>query len=159
MGCGSTKLTTQKKTLSPAASTNLQGVYKYKISVVNPKTSDISVFELVYDFGEVPFERIMTILSLHETLGNAIDANFMSLYNSDRNIYENYVQRLIGFDITDKVTPNRGKVWVPYLNGRGLEWNKICSSMTLVKYSDEIVWKFQHQPITGLQSFADAPGP
>lgn len=159
MGCGSTKITTVKKVTSPEENSTIQGTFAYHILVDSPKTSEVLKFELSYDFSSCPLERIMTILSFDEKQREHFNSNFLYLYCSEENSYVHYLQCLVGVEISDSKSPSSGNIWVPYVNGQMMNWDKICKTMYNVKYSDEVIWRYHSQTADARPSVHDAPSP
>lgn len=135
---------------------DLQGKFKYTVTVNSPKTSEAHIFELVHDNSELLFESLMMLLNLDETLGDLFDANFIALYNTELDRFEHYVQCLVGTEITSNTRPNTGEVWVPFINKQRHDWHRLVTSMCLVKHSDTILWKYQKDNMTEAQSFNEA---
>lgn len=159
MGCGSsTSISSDKRHYSPTKVKPKQGKFIFTVKVIPPDASEAISFDVEMDFDELPLSRVMNSLCFDETQGGRFDANFISLYNDGADVFEYYVQRLIGVEIADEKQPLKGKVWVPYINGGRMYWNDVCSSDRRVKYSDSVVWKYHS--VAELQDFhSDAPSP
>ena len=78
--------------------------------------------------------------------GRKFDANFISIFNKDRNEFEYYIQRLCGKEIDNEENPKLGRHWVPYINGKREDWSYICENNRIVAKEDEIVFKLE-EPI------------
>ena len=71
------------------------------------------------------------------------DANFISMYNKDKNEFEYYIQRLIGMEIEDESSLASGKKWVPYINSKREDWTFLCENNRIVCHEDEILFRFE----------------
>jgi hypothetical protein len=158
MGCGTTSNIASDKRISPMMVRTNQGKYLHTMKVKHPDTAAVVAFEVELEYDELPLSRVMNSLSFHESQGEQFDANFISVYNNDQDLFEYYVQRLIGVEITEEKQPLRGKMWVPYINGVKMLWNEVCLVDKRVKYNDDVVWEF-HSASDYPNPLIDAPSP
>lgn len=75
--------------------------------------------------------------------GKKFDANFISVYNKDKDEYDYYVQRLIGVQIDNEEFPKSGKLWVCYINQRREDWSFLCDNNRIVSKDDDILWRLE----------------
>ena len=92
----------------------------------------------------------MNLISFDGQQESQLDANFISQYNKEKEEFDYYVQRLVGVDMENEEYPQRGKNWVPYINGKREDWSFICQNNRIVGKSDQIVWKYvpYEEPVT-----------
>lgn len=76
---------------------------------------------------DLPLTQIMNYMAFEQgERGRKFDANFISVFNPDRNEFEYFIQRLGGKEIENESKPWTGKIWVPYINGIKEDWSFIC---------------------------------
>jgi hypothetical protein len=158
MGCGSTRNIASDKRHTPMMVRTNQGKFLHTVKVKHPETAAVVTFEVELEYDELPLSRVMNTLSFHESQGEQFDANFISVYNKAQDLFEYYVQRLIGVEITEEKQPLKGKMWVPYINGVKMLWNEVCLVDKRVKFDDDVVWEF-HNAYDSPNAFVDAPSP
>jgi hypothetical protein len=154
-------VTAEKKLDRQASAVTIKATpayYAYKVTVVNPRTEEVVDFVVDYEYSIAPLERVMTLVSYHETHAQLIDANFTSLYSEETKTFVNYVQCLAGVEISNAKHPSKGKIWVPYINGKAFEWDVICTTTHKVLHSDVILWLYQ-DPGSEDDCYRDAPSP
>jgi hypothetical protein len=134
------------------------GYFTYKVAVVNPRTERTVEFEVDYECSIAPLERIMTLVSYHESHSRLIDANFITLYSEESKTFVSYVQCLAGVEISNAKHPSTGMTWVPYINGKAFVWDKVCTTTHKVVHSDVIQWQYQ-DPGSVDDDYRDAPSP
>ncbi|CAG9326543.1 unnamed protein product [Blepharisma stoltei] len=116
---------------------------KYSIKVYRTLNDEPLDFSVTSEFDEIPLPTLMNIISFDKDTGDSIDANFMSIYDKENDKFDYVVQRLLGIEVENLKDPMSGNMWVPYVKGNKLDWNKICNDEFKVKPEDEIVWRFQ----------------
>lgn len=94
------------------------------------------------DYEEMDLATIMNLLSFNKDSGSRFGANFISVYNKQKDCYEYFVQQLIGIEIENDKKPSEGSMWIPYINGKKSDWQEISEKEIKVKSSDEIIWRF-----------------
>jgi hypothetical protein len=102
--------------------------------------------EFVYETEseELPIMQVMNSLAFsQDKQGKLLDANFISIWNTDKKEFEYYVQRLIGIEIDNEKRPTAGKIWVPYINAKREDWTFVCENNRIVSKTDEIVFKYE----------------
>ena len=75
--------------------------------------------------------------------GKKFDANFISVYNKEKDEYEYYIQRLIGINIENEEIPKMGRIWVPYINNKKEDWGFLCDNNRIISKEDDLIWKFE----------------
>jgi hypothetical protein len=74
---------------------------------------------------------------------NELDANFISIYNQEKDCFNYYIQRIIGYEIENDDNPEVGKLWIPYINKEKSNWSQICGNNRIIKRSDEIEFIYE----------------
>ena len=122
----------------------------FKVLVENPNTKSTSEFYCMSEFSEMLLPTLMNLISFDGQQESQLDANFISQYNKEKEEFDYYVQRLVGVDMENEEYPQRGKNWVPYINGKREDWSFICQNNRIVGKSDQIVWKYvpYEEPVT-----------
>jgi hypothetical protein len=88
--------------------------------------------------------QVMNSLAFQEsTQAKKLDANFISVYNTEKKEFEYYVQRMLGVHISNEGQPARGRIWVPYVNAQREDWSFICENNRVVSPDDEIVFRYE----------------
>ncbi len=77
------------------------------------------------------------------------DCNFISVYNSQEDDFDYFVERLCGLSIHNQIDP--GCLWHVYINGALEDWTTICRFGRVVRPADTIEWKF-HSPVESVKS-------
>jgi hypothetical protein len=115
------------------------------IKIENPLTFEIVTFTYNDDNDEeLPLVQIMNGIAFDESeQGKKFDANFISLYNKDRDEYDYYVERLIGISIEHDNNPKAGMMWVCYINKKREEWTFLCENNRIVTKDDDILWRYE----------------
>jgi hypothetical protein len=102
--------------------------------------------EFVYETlsEELPLMQVMNSLAFQESSqAKKLDANFISVYNTEKKEFEYYVQRMLGVHISNEGQPARGRIWVPYVNAQREDWSFICENNRVVSPDDEIVFRYE----------------
>jgi len=93
---------------------------------------------------ELPLMQVMNSLAFESgEKGRKFDANFISIFNKEKNEFEYYIQRLCGKEIENEENPKVGKIWVPYINRKKEDWSYICENNRIVAKEDEIMFRFE----------------
>ena len=74
---------------------------------------------------------------------NELDANFISQYNTKKDEFDYFIQRLAGYAIEKEDNPFEGKIWVPYINKIKQSWSYLCSNNRILKKGDIIEFKYE----------------
>lgn len=91
----------------------------------------------------MPLPRLMNLICFDPKKIEEAKANFISIYNSDKDDFEYFVQKLLGVEIESETSPTKGKMWVPYISGKKQDWDEIIHTDHTVSHRDEILWRFQ----------------
>ena len=87
---------------------------------------------------------LMNYLCFNLDQANALDGNFISVYDKEKDKFTYWVQRLDGVAIADEKNPNIGKSWVVYINeSKKMTWDQVIETDLIVYPNDKIVWAFQ----------------
>ena len=84
----------------------------------------------------------MNLLAFDSPNEGQIDANFISKFNKKEDEFDYYVQRLLGVDIENEEEPDKGNMWIPFINGKMEHWTFICRNGRIVNNTDDIEWKY-----------------
>ena len=115
----------------------------YVVNVINPEDDQIQCFSYETDNDELPFITIMNGITFDESeKGKKFDANFISIYNKERDDFDYYVERLVGISVENNEKPEEGKMWVPFINNRIENWSYICENNRIVAKEDQVEWRF-----------------
>lgn len=96
MGCGSSSVKVPKSTKPESVPTTLN--MTYSISIKHPHTQQTLHFKYTDEYDEVPLTRLLNKFSFVTTANNNIKGNFVAFYNSETNLFEFYIDSLIGVD-------------------------------------------------------------
>ena len=102
----------------------------------------MNTFTCICEFAEMIFTSLMNLLAFDSPSEGQIDANFISRYNEQEKDFDYYVQRLLGIDIENEDEPEKGRMWIPFINDKKENWTFICRSSKIVKSSDKVLWKY-----------------
>ena len=50
---------------------------------------------------------------------------------------------MLGVPIENEKNPNKGKIWVPYINEVKENWSYICDNHRMVSRQDDLVWRYE----------------
>ena len=83
----------------------------------------------------------MNLIAFDPDQEKEFDANFISIYDSVQEKFSYYVHRLVGCEIEDENYPEKGAIWVPFINNKQKDWHKACEEDLRVSTEDIIEWK------------------
>ena len=111
-----------------------------KISI--PKTDRIKLIIHECNSDEVLITDLINTAFFNNDNYKELDANFISVYDSERNMFKYHIQRLIGYEIDDE-NPETGNMWMVFINRVKYDWSFLCIKNRLVKKNDEIEFRFE----------------
>ena len=92
-------------------------IRSYSVKVVDPENGEEAVFSYETDNDELPLITIMNGITFDENeKGKKFDANFISIYNKQKDDFDYYVERLLGVEVENTEKPEDGKMWIPFIN-------------------------------------------
>lgn len=138
MGCGPSE--NQNATGNFTTSTQ-KNQFVVKVEINN----QVEVLQYEYQafYLEMPLSALMNFLNFDQNQRNRMDANFVSQYDPNIGRFRYFVQRLSGKEMENENDPYSGKIWVPYLNGKAVDWDYACERDIPVKHDCEVLWKFE----------------
>jgi hypothetical protein len=138
MGCSCSK-EEAKKYISNELN-NYMNPYIIKINI--PKTDKLKLIIYEGKSEEMLLADIINSAFFSNEYAEDIDANFISIYDSEAGEYHYYIQRLIGYEI-DEENPQRDKVWTCYINRQKYDWSHLCNYNRVLRKGDEVEFRFE----------------
>ncbi|CAG9334188.1 unnamed protein product [Blepharisma stoltei] len=115
----------------------------FKIKVEKPNSNDVNEYTYEAFYLEMPLSALMNFLNFDQNQGAKMDANFISRFDAQIARFRYFIQRLSGTEIENEKNPYEGNMWVPYINGKQIDWDFACEKDMPVKPSDEIIWRYE----------------
>lgn len=139
MGCTCSR--DEAKKIIQSHSKKIENPFIIKINV--PESDKVKI---------ILFEGKRTSMLLSDVLNSAffctdqsedLDANFISRYNKEKDKFDYYIERLLGFGMENPEEPEKGKVWTCYINNKKENWSMLCELNRIVHKEDEIEFKYE----------------
>ena len=114
----------------------------YIIKINIPRTDKIKLIIFEGSSDEMLMTEVINSVFFSKEYSNEIDANFITFYNPEKNEFNYYIQRLIGYEIDDNIINNE-KFWIVYINKLKYDWSFLCNKNRILRKNDEIEFRFE----------------
>lgn len=139
MGCSCSKDSVYEKVSSNSknGSTNADS-YFYNLKITLPSTEKTLKATFEIDCEKVLLYELVNHICFNSKFGEVLDANFISKYNEENDDFHYYIYSIYGKRIENETEPEKGKMWIPFINDNKEDWTEICRKNRLVSSSDTV---------------------
>jgi hypothetical protein len=110
--------------------------YNLKITVLSSSKTISGTFEI--DRESIILYELVNMICFNTRFEDTLQANFINRYNEKKDDFDYYIERLYGETIENYNNPNKGKIWIPYINNVQEDWSEICRKNRVVSNADNI---------------------
>jgi len=139
MGCTCSK--DEAKNIMEAHSKKLENPYIIKVNV--PETDKIKLIFYEGKKSNMLLSEVLNYVFFCTDQCDILNANFISKYNKEKDEFEYFIERILGIPIENIEEPNKGKIWVCYINNKLQDWTFLCEFNRIVNKGDQIEFKFE----------------
>lgn len=143
MGCSCSKDPGQTKTNDKkSGQTTPTENNNYSITITLPDRTFKANFE--FEKNKVLLYDLVNAICFSSKYSDTLNANFISKYNEEIDDFEYYIESLLDQQIENESCPERGKMWMIYINENKETWSEICRKNRIINSGDNLEFVYEY---------------
>lgn len=86
---------------------------------------------------------LVNIACFNSKYSQELDGNFITKYSREKDEYDYFIERLVGYRLENEKDPYKGKIWVPYINGQKEDWSFLCQRNRIITKQDDLCFRYE----------------
>jgi hypothetical protein len=116
---------------------------KFFIKLYIPNSNTIKILYYETKIDHISVIELFNLIFFCSEWADEVDANFLSIYNKEREAFDYRIQRLFGFEWDEDET-EKGKYWKVYINGAKENLSVLFGYNRIINKRDVIEMKYEN---------------